>query len=72
MTLRLVQEEVASFVNCPTCDAKGTVPCPPTIATRSGVWGSNANGPINQPSDGFPIPCPTCLGKKVVKCNRSS
>lgn len=61
--LKLTESNVQT---CPECKGLGTVPCPPTIATRSGIHGSNAGGPIFQPSSDKPIPCPQCKGKKVV------
>lgn len=53
-------------VTCPTCRGLGRIPCPPTIATRTGILGCNSRGGINQVSDGKPIPCPRCLGKKII------
>jgi hypothetical protein len=51
---------------CGECKGKGWVPCPKTIAVRTGVNGFNARGAVMLPSDGHPIPCPVCKGKKVV------
>lgn len=64
--LRLVGRMDEDVEPCPTCNGRGKVPCPPTAAVRSGVGGNNSRGPIMQPGAGCPIPCPTCLGKKVV------
>ena len=51
------------LVTCEWCQGKGYVPCPPTLSVRS----TGANGfAYPQPSDGKPIPCPECKGKKVV------
>lgn len=48
---------------CPQCKGRGVVPCPQTVAVRT--LGFNAV-PALQPSTGHPIPCPRCMGKKVV------
>ncbi|MBL4699447.1 MAG: hypothetical protein JKX70_11505 [Phycisphaerales bacterium] len=48
---------------CPECMGLGSISCPQTVAVRT--LGLNAV-PALQPSTGHPIPCPTCMGKKVV------
>ena len=48
---------------CPQCMGIGRVACPQTVAVRT--LGFNAV-PALQPSTGHPIPCPTCMGKKIV------
>lgn len=54
--------EIKSRV-CDECGGEGKVPCPPTLSVRS----TGANGfAYPQPSDGHPIPCPKCNGKKVL------
>lgn len=58
--LRLTDEFVPC--TCPECNGRGRVPCPRTFSTRT----ANAVGPFPQPSDGKPIPCPTCRGAKIV------
>ena len=54
------------IITCDYCKGKGKIPCPPTMATRSGINGCNNRGPILQQGTGFPIPCPKCRGKKVI------
>lgn len=51
------------MATCPTCAGKGSVPCPPTVAVRTIGFNGVAAA---QPSQGHPIPCPECNGKKVV------
>lgn len=60
-TLRLVGD--IELKPCPQCMGRGFVPCPMTVAVRT--LGFNAV-PSLQPSTGHPIPCPCCMGKKVV------
>ena len=48
---------------CAACNGLGHVACPQTVATRT----IGLNGvPTLQPSTGHPVPCPSCMGKKVV------
>lgn len=48
---------------CAVCSGVGRVACPQTVATRT----MGFNGvPTLQPSTGHPIPCPGCMGKKIV------
>ncbi len=63
--MRLVGGEF-ELVACPRCGGRGKIPCPPTIAVRSGIGGFNAKGGITQPGTGHPIPCPECKGKKTL------
>lgn len=60
MTLKLTGS--LELATCSTCQGKGRVPCPKTLSVRS----FNLRGAFPQPSDGKPIPCPTCKGRKVV------
>lgn len=64
MTLKLAGE--LALVSCPECGGLGRVPCPATIAVRTGVNGFNHGGSIQTPGYRKPIPCPVCKGKKVV------
>lgn len=67
MTLRLVGSDEREMGSCPRCGGTGRVPCPPRQAIRTGVHGINAQGgPVMVPGAGAPIPCPMCLGKKIV------
>lgn len=48
---------------CTECMGLGRVLCPQTVACRT--IGFNGVATL-QPSTGHPIPCPTCMGKKLV------
>ena len=66
--LRIHRDDAdASLVRtCPECKGRGRVPCPPALATRSGLNGNNLRGAIMVDGTGHPIPCPKCRGSKVV------
>ncbi|MFK7758822.1 MAG: hypothetical protein AB8C13_02615 [Phycisphaerales bacterium] len=49
--------------HCTECSGQGYVPCPQTVAVRT--MGLNAV-PSLQPSTGHPIPCPSCMGRKMI------
>lgn len=51
---------------CPTCEGRGTVPCPRSFSTRTFQWVAGCYVPNRIPGEGAPIPCPECKGKKVV------
>lgn len=56
--------KISGWESCPECKGRGHVPCPKTFSVRSTNW---RNGlPNRQPGEGKPVPCPRCLGKKVV------
>ena len=66
--LRLVGE--LEMITCPTCRGRGRIPCPRTLGVRT----LNGGLPVDVPSWGKPIPCPECLGKRLVHapCSRSA
>lgn len=65
MTLRMSGDQVR-MIPCPECKGKGKVPCPRVMAVRSHSWVRGERVPVDTPGEGCPMPCPRCLGKKMI------